>query len=281
MITPEEIYDEITAEEVADGALGEIDTTGDTAASLQTDVSNGSRVGRHRMIKWIVAYAMFTQWVRWILFQKEVEDLARNSQFGTGPWLVQKALEFQYGDDFILTPYDGYYDPITPANRIVTMAASVELGYKMILKAAKNSGTGKIKLSTDERIALQAHFNKYRLPVVVEVRSADPDRVRIIGKIICNAQLSIAGIKSNVEAAIFDYLQQLENDGIFSIEKLRNAVMEVTGVIDHVFDQIDLRVAGSNAWVNVNRIKHTYAGYVTIDQDHPLDETLEYVSSNV
>ena len=281
MQTVEEIYNEITAEQALQSSLSDLDTSGDTATSLQNDVSNGSKVGRHRLIKWVVAYAMWTQRVLFEIFKIDVKDLAKDGHFGTARWFVATALRFQYGDQIVLTAKDFSYPVITTANQIVAKASVTELGYKVILKAVKQGGTGFSALNADERTALQDFFDEMRPPVTVEVRSAQADRVRIYGEVICDAKQGIANIQSNSEAAIVSYVANLDFNGVFSVNKMREAVLDLPGVIDFLVTQVDSRIEGSSNWTNVPRITNTYAGHMLVDSEFTLSETLEFKSSNV
>jgi hypothetical protein len=281
MQTPEEIYDEITAEQQAQTALADLDTSGDTATSLLNDVSNGSKVSRHRLVKWVVAYAMWAQRVLYEIFKIDVQNLAKDGHYGTPRWFVATAKRFQYGDNFVLTAKDFYYPTINSDNQVVATASVTELGYKVIVKAVKDGPTGYRKLNADERSGLQDFFDEIKPPITVEVRSAAADKARIYGEVICDAKQGIANIKANADAAIVDYLANLDFNGIYSINKMRQAVLDVTGVIDFLITQVDTRIDGTENWVNVTRVTNTYAGHMLVDAEFSLDDTLNYKSSNV
>jgi hypothetical protein len=281
MQTVEEIYDEITASQTVQSSLSDLDATGDTAVSLLADVGSGSKVGRHRLIKWVVAYAMWTQRVLWEIFRIDTKALAKDGHFGTKRWLVAKALAFQYGDDLVFTPLDATYDPIDASAQIVAKAAVTELAYKAIVKAVKQSGTGYTVLTSDERNGLQDYFDELKPPMNIEVRSALADKARIYGTVVCDAKQGIPQIQSNAEAAIVQYIADLDFNGVFSINKMREAVLDIAGVIDFLVVEVGIRIDGNTTFVNVPRVYSTYAGHMVVDSSHALSQTLEFKSSNV
>lgn len=277
----EDNYNQIASEVALDEAINSLDGSGDNATQLKADVNNGSVVGRNRLIMWFVAYFMTLQQDLFALFKSDTKALALDGHFGTRRWFVAKALEYQYGDPLIFTRLDAYYDPVVPENRIVSQAACVELGYKVIVKAIKTSGGSITPLSSDERNGLQDYFDELRPPVQVEVRSADSDRLRFNAEVVTDAKLGTINVQSNVEAAVNNYLSTLDFNGAFSINKLRQAILSVPGVIDVVIDNVESRISGSNNWVQIPRIHISYAGWMTMDQSSPLSEAITYTSSNV
>ncbi len=282
MKTIENIYDEIASEAAIDSALNDLDLSGDSATKFKEDVVTTSVVGRLRVLAWLVATAMFGHIALWEVFRRETKDLALDGHFGTKRWWVAKALAFQYGSDLVHTTKDSYYAVNLPAQRIVKQAAVVESAYKVIIKAVKSGTGGWVKLSTVERTALQDYCDEIKpAGMKVEVRSVNPDKLRIVGKVVCDAKQGILNIEANVGVAVFDYIQTLDFNGVFSITKLRAAVLAVPGVVDIQLDEVAARVDGSDDWVNVVRIRTAFAGYMAIDSSYPLTETLEFVSSNV
>lgn len=281
MMTVEEIYDDITAAQAAEGALADVDVSGDTATSLQQDISNGSRVARHRIIKWVVAYVMWAQRFLFELFKVETRELARDGHYGTPRWWVATMLAFQYGYDLTFTPKDSYYEVIDPSAQRIKLCAVVELGHKVVLKVAKPSGSGFTNLSQPELIAAQDYANEKGPPMIIEVRTARADDVRIYGTVVCDAKQGVPGIKSNVEAAIDAYLITLAPQGAIRLTDIRNAVFSVNGVVDFVLTQCDTKPWGSPLWRNLERARITFAGHCRIANAWPLDETLNYVSANV
>jgi len=281
MAEVDDIFNEITAEATTESVLDGLDASGDTATQLKQDINNGSNVGLNRTIAYLIAYAMQAQRSLFRLFKIDVQNLALDGHFGTKRWFVAKALQFQYGYNLTFTDKDAFYPIIDEAAKIVSHAAVSESAYHVIVKVAKTQNNALIKLSTDERLAVQDYFDELRPPINVTVRSANSDKARIIGQVVTDAKQGIPNIQINVEQAIFNYLQTLDFNGVFSLNKLRQTILSVTGVIDVVFDDVAIRIDGNPVWNPVNRIYRSFAGFINLDANYQLSDTLTYLSSNV
>lgn len=279
----DEIYEDITGDIAINTALDELDASGDLANDLREDIANESNAGRNRIIAWIVASAMVAQRVLWKLYVSIVRTMAADSQYGTARWYVYKALRFQYGSPVVYTTKDAVYDPQLNSLRIVDIAAVEEAAYKVILKVAKIPTPDSTQpLNSDERAAVQDYFDEVKPSGIrVIVRSASADKVRIYGKVVCDAKQGLANIQSNAISAIDRYLRQLDFNGVFSINQMRQRVLEVPGVTDWQIDLVESRLSSSSTWVSVSRVRRAYAGYMSVDSSYPLTTTLQFISSNV
>lgn len=278
----DEIYEDITGDIAINAALVGLDASGDTAAQLRADIANGSNAGRNRTISYVVASAHHKLRVLFKFFVAEVRALSKDQQYGSKRWIVAKAKQYQYGYDLVHTDKDSYYATIDPTAQVVAQASVEEGAYKVYVKAVQDSPQGYRKLSIDERAGLQDYFDEIK-PAGIRyvVRSANADKVRIYGKVICDAKQGMPGIQSNVEATINAYVQELNFDGIFSINQMRQAVLKLPGVIDWEITGVQSRMDSSAVWVGVSRIRRAYAGYMRVDAFFPLSSTLQYISSNV
>lgn len=277
-----EIYNEIGGAAATESALNGVDISGDTSTSFLADVTNGSVVGRFRIIAWLVAVYCFFQRTLWRTYRKDVEALALDGHYGTKRWWVRKALEYQPFTEVVFTDNDAYFLPVVPELRIVTHAAVVESAYKVILKVAKsNGGTGLIALTQQERIGLQDYCDEIKPTVQVEVRSSKPDLVRVVAAVITDAKLGNANIQSNVELAINTYLRTLDFNGAIRRTMLKLAILAVPGVLDVDIQSIHVKISANSPWMMINLRAITYSGHAVISSEFPLDQTLTYISQNV
>lgn len=278
----DEIYNDITAQEANNAALAALDTTGDTSAQFRADVANGSNVGRHRIVKYIIAQVMDSFQNLWEVFREQVNDLALDGHYGTARWYVAKALQYQYGHDLVFTPLDAVYDPVDTSARVVSQAAVEEAAYKVILKASRLVNGVPQPLTADQRVGLQDFINEIKpVGIRVVVRSAFPDGLRVYGQMVGDAKQGLAAIEAAGQAAITAYITNLDFNGVFSINQMRQRVLAVPGMIDFNVDAVASRLANGTSWVAITRVRRAYAGYMKIDSSYPLSSTVEMISADV
>ncbi len=277
MNSVEEIYNQVASPSNIDDAIQLLDGTGDTATALKEDVTNGSSVSRNRLFRWVIAYCMWAQRVLFNQYRNDVEDLARNGHYGTARWFVQKALDFQYGHELIFTKKDAYYADDNEEARIVGYAAVVELGYKVIVKVI---GKDYALLNTDQVLGVNDYFDELRPPLPVVVICSPADRLWLDATIVYDAKQGLPNIKANVDVAVNEFVRNLGFNGVLNRTKLKLTMLAAPGVIDVVFHNVRARANATETWIDVNRIYHSYAGWMTVDTDHPISN-LNWISSNV
>lgn len=270
----ETIYNWLASRVAQQEGLAGLSPANDNAASLTSALSSGSRVAIWRLLLWAVAYVHRAQEVNFDRYRQEVYDMALNGQFGTRRWFVSKALEFQIGHVLEFTPLDARYPVIDESARIVSHAAVVELANTVIVKVAKTAGNGLVKLANEELVAVNDYFQRLRPPVQVAVLTADPDKLRIIGAVVCDGQYVIPGIVAAVEFAVSQYLRSLAFGGVVRVTDLRTIILGVDGVVDVRIESVHVRTTGD--WVPVPRVHYTYAGHAVIDPGEPLSSSMQF-----
>lgn len=273
------IYNQIATAVDQETALAALNPSPDTTVQLQAELTAGSKVSPWRLFAWVVAYVTKLLHDQWDLYRQEVVDLAADGHFGTRRWFVAKAKAFQYGHVLVLTDLDGGYAVDDPAARIVTHAACIEMTNQVLVKVAKTAGTGLGPLSLPEHFAVNDYFQTLRPPVTVTVLTADPDKLRITGVIVYDAELILGGIQAGVQTAINAYLTALEFGGVMRLTDLRAAILGVTGVVDLRLDLAEVRTTG--AWTSVSRIHYTYAGHMALDAGFPITTTMQWQAGNL
>lgn len=280
MNSVEEIYGTVASEAAIDDAISDLGGTNDTPAQLKGDMANESNVGRVRLWRWVVSYAIYALQVLMNTYKQDVRDLARAGHFGTKRWFVDRVLNFQYGDDLVFTPNDAYYDVDNPEAKIVGRAAVVELGHKAIVKAVRVINGTFAPLNNWQLDALNDKIQEVRPPITVVVVSAPSDRLKLPATIVYDAKQGLPGIQTNVHNVIEAHIRNLDFNGVFNLTKLKLEILNVAGVNDVVYGNVQGRASSSQNWIDVPRIYMSYSGWMTIDSNHPLDEVLNWSPSN-
>lgn len=279
MATTEQVYDSIAFVASQEAALAQLSPNPDTTAQLRADLNSGSKVSVWRLFAWLFAYASKVQHDLWDRYREDVLELAANGHYGTRRWFVAKALAFQYGDTLVMTEMDGGYAADNPSARIITHAAVTEQANRVVVKVAKAAGAALAKLDPPELLAANDYFQALRPPVQVIVLTADPDRLRLTGSVVYDAQTPLLATKSAVQQAIADYLMRLEFGGVMRITDLKQAMLSVPGVIDVDLTLVEAR--GIGPFNAVSRVYYSYAGHMVTDPSFPITSTMQWQTGSV
>lgn len=269
-----QIYEAISSHLAQQEGLAGLTPNPDSAAQIQADLSSGSRVSIHRLLMWVVAYAMRLQQALWERFRKETEDLAADGHYGTRRWFVARAKAFQFGHVLVMTDKDAHYAVDAPEARIVTHAAVAEMANLVVVKVAKSVGGGLVQLSPPERTALAEYFHRLRPPVQVTVLTAPADRVRITGQIVYDGQYDLSAVQAAVAFEVREYLGRLDFGGAVRNSDIVQAIARASGVVD--VRMIAVMVATTGPWVTVPRVHYTYAGHARLDAGAPLSSSMTW-----
>lgn len=221
-----------TAAEIEAQIDSEIDAKAELAAITTSSVAEWNLWKK----LWVAA-ALSLQTL-WDLFKAEILSLVNSAKYGTGEWYVAKCFEFQYGDS--LTEVNGQLVYAVPdeAKQIVTRAAAVN-NNGVVLKVAKSTGP----LTTDERIALSEYFEDIKpFGVIHQIVSTYPDRVKSTIVIRFDGKLLRDDVEAAVEAAIEDYILNVDFNGRFNINLFRDKIEKATGVVPGGVDIQLLRI---------------------------------------
>ncbi len=279
MTTTETIYDHMAQAATAEAALAGLAPNSDSSAQLQAQLNSGSTVDIHRLLMRLFAYCAKLQQDLWDRFRVETEALAKDGHFGTRRWFVAKAKRFQMGHVLQFTDLDAGYATDDPAARIVTHAAVVELANTVVVKVAKQAGTGLQPLTTEELLAVNDYFQELRPPVQVQVLTAPADRLRITGSVVYDGQATLSAVQAAVNYELREYLRTLAFGGVVRNTDLKAAMLRAQGVVDVRLAQVEVRTTGP--WVEVPRAHFTYAGHAIVDPSYPVTSTLAWQVGNV
>lgn len=247
-------------------------------------LTNTSKFSIFRLIAYVVATAIWTMYQLQDIFRTEINTTIANLKPHSIRWYAQKSRAFQYGYDLIeeTDMYDNSL--LTPdqiaASQIVSYAAVVELERGIRIKLAKTIGADLGALTTPELLSFTAYMKEVKdAGVRVKITSSAPDDLRLAIRIQYNP-LVLNGDGSRIDGtaatpvkdAIKTHLKNLPFNGLFSVQKLVDAIQAVEGVSDMNIDQVQTRYGALLfSTVNINVIPD--AGYLRIAD---IDLTITY-----
>lgn len=265
--TIKEIYDQIVNTYVADAA---------SKGVVVADPATWRQVSRRRM--WANAQAMghFIVETLFDTHKKDVDATIATMKPHSGQWYVEHAKKFQFG--FNLVPGTDYYDntgiaeDVVEASKIIKFAAFVKDPF-VRLKVAKLNGTSLAKLSPEELTAFR-HYMALTKDAGVKLKdstitSNDPDQLSLTlrffyNPLVLNEFGQDRDAKYPVPDAIRSYLQNIDFNGLFSIQELNDYVQAVTGYKDHNIDAISTQY-GLLPFTTVDVSFVPDSGYLVID----------------
>lgn len=302
--TLSQIYNSLIADKESNTALDGLTPNPETLSGLFTyenfkSLANSaikklskSKVAIWRLIMFVTAYGIWMQEQLYDIFKTEVDTLTTNREFGQLPWYVEKAKEFQLGDqlEWINDSYYGYAE-IDEDVQIVTQAAATVSNGVVYVKVAKGDIGSLEKLTTDEISAFERYMKgsseAYAEDGIapagtkVTIISSDPDEIRFAIEVFYDAivldstgTLLSDGVTKPVDVAIENYIQQIPFDSKFRIIDFVDAIQAADGVVNIVVNNCDAKNS-TQAWVAATDITTetgqqypSYAGYLKIGDDY-------------
>jgi len=201
------------------------------------DLNSTSLVSIYTMWAYVTSVVIYTHELLWDLFRAEIETSISERINGTSGWYTQKALEFQLNDD--VQVLDGGtrlgYDPVIEDNRIITRAAYQDNGDGILnIKLAKGSPSSLEALDPEEESSVEKYFEKIKFAgTQINVISIQPDEIVLDDVIVHHDGVrTSAKVEEDVNTAMDDFLVNLPFNGLFYVEKFRDSIQAVEGVVD-------------------------------------------------
>lgn len=251
-------------------------TGNDTLGPLFTSTS---KTAVWRLWTYIVAVCAWSIEKLMDIFRAEVDEKISAMKPHSLRWYAEIARRFQYGFD--LLPEADYYDntgadeQLLEASKIVSYAAVVEQERGVRIKIAKTIDSDLGPLTTEELLSFTDYMKKVKdAGVKLLITSGPADALRLNLRIKYNALvLDSAGVRIDgtsmkpVQNAIREHLLHLPFNGVFSVQKLVDAVQRVEGVNDLNVDECSTRY-GVLPFASVDIAVVPDAGYLRIDDDN-------------
>lgn len=249
-------------------------------------LSSASAVAVWRLWVYITAVAIQFHEVLFDLFRKEVEEKIAARQAGTPSWYVARVREFQAGDQLQIVNGVATYASVDASKRIVTRSSYKETDLTgsavLQLKVAKGEVGSEQPLTGEEVYQLNAYLERIKFAgTKIQVVSLHGDRLRLTAEVFFDGIYDVAGIKTQVKAAINNYLVNLDFDGLVYLNKIIDAIQNVPGVID-VSVASAIAVLGTEQ-APITRVYETASGYIVEDDTdgHTFDDLITYTPQNV
>jgi hypothetical protein len=251
---------------------------------LSSLLTSTSAVSVWRLIIYIVAVAIWTLDNLMDLFKSDVDATIAALKPHSLQWYATKAKQFEYGYDLVFEA--DYYDntgltaDVIAASQIISYAAVVEQTRGLRIKVAKTINTDLGQLTTDELTSFSAYMLDIKdAGVKLSITSGPADNLLLAIRIQYNPLvLSSTGARIDgttatpVADAIRDHLLNLPFNGVFSVQKLVDAIQSVEGVNDLNIDQVQTKY-GALVFTSVDISVIPDAGYLRIDD---ADLTISY-----
>lgn len=269
----------IAAKEDVKAIRGEIynELEADVDLGLINNPSNAALWNLYADVFAFVAYLLHKLWT---IYEQRLKTAALAVVPHTPYWYSIKAKEFQLGDSLNADNGLVVYPVVDPSKRIITASAVKETGGSLIIKVAKDGAGGLVPLSSTELAAFKGYIRDLRdAGVDTLIVSQNPDLLKLQVDIYYNPIIPLVALKTNVETAINNYINNLPFDGIFRKTNLVDEIQAIEGVRDI---KINLCEASTNYTTNpnfntINVFYESIAGYMNIDPNYPLSSQLNFI----
>ncbi|MBN8834559.1 MAG: hypothetical protein ABS68_00305 [Niastella sp. SCN 39-18] len=213
-------------------------------AVLTTVLYSSSQTAIYRLYLYIVAFCAWSTETIYDLAKVEINETISAMKPHSLRWYAERAKMFQFGFD--LVDEADYYDntdiPEDTVNesKIVSYAAVVEQSRGIRIKVAKTVGADLGPLSTPEVDAFTRYIKEIKDAGVKALITSGPADNLKLQLVIVYDPLVLDGTGARldgsnsmpVKTAIKEHLKNLPFNGVFSVQKLVDAIQLVDGVDD-------------------------------------------------
>lgn len=247
-------------------------------ATLSPLLTSTSKTAVWRLFAYIVAVCAWTLEQLFDIFKTDIDEQISAKKPHSLRWYAEIAKAFQYGYDLVdeADYYDntGIDDDVVAASKIVSYAAVVEQTRGVRIKVAKTVDTDLAALASGELDSFSDYMKKIKdAGVKLQITSGPADSLRLVLRIRYNPLvLNSAGARIDgttatpVRDAIRAHLLNLPFNGVFSVQKLVDAIQAVEGVNDMNVDGCYTKYGLLNfSSVNISIVPD--AGYLRILND--------------
>lgn len=167
------------------------------------------------------------------------------AKVGTGTWIKDRFMEFQFGDPLINTEGVLGYQTLDLTKRIITQCAPTTSNNKVLVKVATAAGV----LTTEQRSALLDYWQAvHPFGMVSQIISENPDKAKAVIIIYYDGKLIKSEVETAVNAAITAYITTgLPFNGAFNLNRFQNAlqtaVRNLSPECDVTIEDLQIRTA--------------------------------------
>ncbi len=261
--TIQAIFDEIITEKETFSSLDELVPNPDSSQTFLDDLTSSSKVAIHRLLFWVVAFAIFTHEVLLDQFKLDVEARALEIIPATIRFYVIESLKFQIGDNLEFDEdtqkfaYDDSTSSAAIAKQIIAQASARDINQVVTIKLAKDDGSGGLeKLTGTEKTAFEGYLDDFKIAgTKTLVISDDPDVLKTAYTIQFDPQVMkpdgslIEDGSFPVQEAMNGYIAVpadgspggLPFDSTFRVQDLTDAIQAARGVVNSVADVVEAK----------------------------------------
>lgn len=275
-----EIYDEMINEKNTKTYLTDLQPAIDDHQTFLDDLTSTSKVAIWRSMIWLVAFSIYLFEQVMLVHQNEVDAAIADSFVGSVEWYVAQAKLFQYGYSLIINSnYSVTYETIDTDAQICEFAAAEESAGTLVLKVRRKDTD---IFSTDELNAFTEYMSKVKFAgTQIQIRNDYSDKLKLYMEIIYDPQYDLTTLKSNVETAINNYIENIEFNNKFYVNTLIDRIQSVDGVIDPQMNFSSSQVkTNTGSYSALTYIYKPFAGYLEIDSSFPLSTTITYTKNS-
>lgn len=248
-------------------SINDINTEMDAAykAAYGLDGSQMSNVSEWKVFRGIFAQLAFIIYTFFDGYKKEITDLASSTEYGNQSWWRSVILYFQTDTALSILNGKAIYNTIDIAKQIIKRVAIVEYFNGSILivqiKVAKETAGVPAPVSAPELVQLESYV-KSRKPsgIQTQIINVAADEVKVTEAIYYDGKLDLTALQTAVIAARNSYLANIVFDGQFNINKYRDTLEQVPGVIDTDISGVSIKPVGG-VYTSVVRTYEPLSGY--------------------
>jgi len=256
-------------------AITDTYVSGAASIGITIDPSTWSITNLDRLVIYACAYCAWVIDTLFDLFKADVNEIIASMKPHSLRWYAEKAKSFQYGynlpDDSDKYDNTGIDETLILNSKIVAYAAVVEQLRGLRIKVAKLTGNDLGPLSNAELAAFLVYMQQIKdAGVKLNITSTIADNLKADITIVYNPLvLTNAGSRIDgnngapVQSAISNFLKNLPFNGVFSIQKLVDAIQLVEGVEDLRINNITARY-GELPFTSINIDYVPDSGYLRI-----------------
>ena len=234
-----------------------------------------------RSLLYVVAVAMNMQEQLFDVFKSEIETKIQIKN-GNFKWYQAEILNWQFGYGLQWNGNGFDYSKVDEAAKLATQVSVTEVvegSFPVLLVKVATGEIGSLTALSEVKLAsLTAYVEQKKIAgTKIRLTSNDADLLKIYLEIYYNPLFDLSEVSTNVEFTITNYIQALPFDSNLYLSKLIDKIQAVEGVNDVKFTSASATY-GVVPYTSFDRVYSSNAGYMIIDNNFPLSNTLTFIT---